>query len=62
MDKVSHGTQSMNDIAHMATGDDMRVLNVLVERVQGLMPVSGSAVELGLPDPELFDEIGATLV
>jgi hypothetical protein len=63
MDKISHGTQTQtNDIAHMSAGDDMRVLNVLVENVRGLMPVSGSAVELGLPDPELLDELGAELV
>lgn len=59
MDKIDHGSQ---DIAHMGAGDDMRVLNVLVEQVRGLMPVSGNAVELGLPDPELLDELGAELV
>lgn len=61
MDKISHGTQT-NDISHMGTGDDQRVLNVLVEQVRGLMPVSGSAVELGLPDPDLLDELGVELV
>ena len=61
MDKISHGTQT-NDISHMDAGDDQRVLNVLVEHVRGLMPVSGSAVELGLPDPDLLDELGAELV
>lgn len=61
MDKITHGSQ-INDISQMGTGDDMRVLNVLVENVRGLMPVSASAVELGLPDPELLDELGAELV
>ncbi len=61
MDKVSHGSQT-NDIAHMGAGDDQRVLNVLVENVRGLRPVSGSFAELGLPDPELLDELGAELV
>lgn len=59
MDKINHGTA---DIAHMGAGDDMRVLKALVENVHGLMPVSGNAVELGLPDPDLLDEIGAVLV
>lgn len=60
MDKIDHGLQ---DIAHMGTGDDMRVLNVLVEQVRRTsMPVSGNAVELGLPDPDLLDELGAELV
>lgn len=59
MDKINHGS---TDIAHMGAGDDMRVLNALVEHVHGLMPVSGSALELGLPDPDLLDEIGAQLV
>lgn len=61
MDKVTHGSQS-DDIAHMGAGDDMRVLNVLVEHVRGLSPVSGSFAELGLPDPDLLDELGAELV
>ena len=51
MDKRDHGSQSN------VFGDDMRVLKVLVEEVHGLMPVSGSALELGLPDPELLDAI-----
>lgn len=59
MDKINHGTA---DIAHMGAGDDMRVLNALVESVRGLMPVSGSAAQLGLPDPDLLDELGAELV
>ena len=46
----------------MGTGDDMRVLNVLVENVRGLSPVSGSFAELGLPDPELLEELGVELV
>lgn len=59
MDKIDHGTH--RNLAQFGTSDDMRVLNVLVEEVRGLMPVSGNAVELGLPDPELFEELGAEL-
>lgn len=59
MDKINHGTA---DLSHMGAGDDMRILNALVGHVHGLMPVSGSAVELGLPDPDLLDQIGAELV
>lgn len=60
MDKIDYGTHS--NIMRMSTGDDMHVLNVLVEQVRGLLPVSGNAQELGLPDPELFDELGAELL
>ena len=52
MDKIDHGT--LPTVTYLGSSDDMRILNVLVEEVRGLMPVSGTAVELGLPDPELF--------
>lgn len=60
MDKIDHGTQS--NMANFGSRDDMHILNVLVESVRGLRPVSGSFSELGLPDPELLDELGAELV
>ncbi len=59
MDKINHGTVS--DTMHLG-GDDMHVLNILVESVRGLRPVSGSFSELGLPDPDLLDELGAELL
>ncbi len=59
MDKIDHGTHT--NLVQIGSNDDMRVLNVLVEEVRGLMPVSGNAVELGLPDPELFEELSAEI-
>lgn len=59
MEKITHGSQEESGYTF---GDDMHVLNVLVESVRGLRPVSGSFMELGLPDPDLLDELGVELV
>lgn len=50
MDKIDHGTQGNMTQFGIFESDDMRVLNILVEQVQGLMPVSGNAEELGLAE------------
>lgn len=50
MEKITHGIAFGTLIEPR---DDMRVLNVLVEEVQGLLPVSGSRAELGLVDIEV---------
>lgn len=59
MDKINHG--SFTGSTNFGANDDMRVLNMLVARIDGLMPVSGSAEELGLPDPESFDGFSVEL-
>lgn len=59
MKKTTHNSQEATGFTF---GDDMHVLNVLVESVRGLRPVSGSFSELGLPDPDLLDELGVELV
>lgn len=59
MEKNTHDQQ---DDSGFTFGDDMHVLSVLVESVRGLSPVSGSFSELGLPDPDLLDELGFELV
>ncbi len=46
MEKIHHSLSNIDE------KDDMRVLNYLVETIKGLRPVSGSAVELSLIDPE----------
>ncbi len=55
MDKVTHGIYEF-ETAQIGAGDDMRVLNFLVEQVQGLMPVSGGAEELGVSNSNAFAE------
>lgn len=55
-------TRSPKEESGYTFGDDMHVLNVLVESVRGLRPVSGSFSELGLPDPDLLDELGVELI